>query len=89
VSLTKEQKSTLISNYKRNPGDTGSPDVQVALLTERINTLTPHFKEHKKDHHSRRGLLRMVSSRRRLLDYIKKVDNERYTQLIQRLNIRK
>ncbi|NBX75569.1 MAG: 30S ribosomal protein S15 [Proteobacteria bacterium] len=89
MSLTKEQKTTLIGNYKIHPGDTGSPDVQVALLTERINGLAPHFKEHKKDHHSRRGLLKLVSSRRRLLDYIKKTDNARYQQLIQRLNIRK
>jgi len=89
VSLTKEQKTTLITNYKLHPGDTGSPDIQVALLTERINSLAPHFKEHKKDHHSRRGLLKLVSSRRRLLDYIKKTDNARYQQLIQRLNIRK
>ena len=89
MSLSKEQKTTLIKTYKTHEGDTGSPDVQVALLTERINLLTPHFKEHKKDHHSRRGLLKMVSSRRRLLDYIKNCDNARYLQLIQRLNIRK
>jgi len=89
VSLTKEQKTSLIGTYKTHEGDTGSPDIQVALLTERINLLAPHFKEHKKDHHSRRGLLKMVSSRRRLLDYIKKTDNARYLQLIQRLNIRK
>ena len=89
MSLSKEQKSTLITTYKLHAGDTGSPDVQVALLTERINSLAPHFKEHKKDHHSRRGLLKLVSSRRRLLDYIKKTDNARYQQLIQRLNIRK
>lgn len=89
MSLTKEQKTSLIGTYKTHEGDTGSPDIQVALLTERINLLAPHFKEHKKDHHSRRGLLKMVSSRRRLLDYIKKTDNARYLQLIQRLNIRK
>lgn len=89
MSLTKEQKTTVIGTYKTHEGDTGSPDVQVALFTERINLLAPHFKEHKKDHHSRRGLLKLVSSRRRLLDYIKKTDNARYQQLIQRLNIRK
>lgn len=89
MSLTKEKKSALIGTYKTHEGDTGSPDVQVALLTERINGLAPHFKEHSKDHHSRRGLLKLVSSRRRLLDYIKKTDSNRYQQLIQRLNIRK
>jgi small subunit ribosomal protein S15 len=89
LSLTKEKKSGLISSFKTHEGDTGSPDVQVALLTERINSLAPHFKEHKKDHHSRRGLLKLVSSRRRLLDYVKKTDSARYQKLIERLNIRK
>lgn len=89
MSLTKEKKSVLISGFKTHEGDTGSPDVQVALLTERINSLAPHFKEHKKDHHSRRGLLKLVSSRRRLLDYVKKTDSARYQKLIERLNIRK
>ncbi len=89
MSLTKEKKSGLISSFKTHEGDTGSPDVQVALLTERINSLAPHFKEHKKDHHSRRGLLKLVSSRRRLLDYVKKTDSARYQKLIERLNIRK
>ncbi|NBX92042.1 MAG: 30S ribosomal protein S15 [Proteobacteria bacterium] len=89
MSLTKEKKSVLIKSYKTHEGDTGSSDVQIALLTERINSLAPHFKEHKKDHHSRRGLLKLVSSRRRLLDYIKKTDTTRYQTLIERLNIRK
>jgi len=89
LSLTKEKKSVLIKSYKTHEGDTGSSDVQIALLTERINSLAPHFKEHKKDHHSRRGLLKLVSSRRRLLDYIKKTDTTRYQTLIERLNIRK
>lgn len=87
--LTKEKKTELISGFKRHERDTGSPEVQVALLTERINTLTPHFKNHKKDHHSRRGLLKMVGARRRLLDYVKIKDDERYQTLIDRLNIRK
>lgn len=89
MSLTKEKKTELISNNRTHERDTGSPEVQVALLTERINSLTPHFKDHKKDHHSRRGLLRMVSSRRRLLDYLKQTNAGRYQGLIERLNIRK
>ena len=89
MNLNKIKKSELITGYRIHERDTGSPDVQVALLTERINSLTPHFKEHKKDHHSRRGLLKMVGLRRRLLDYIKKVDAARYKALIERLNIRK
>jgi small subunit ribosomal protein S15 len=89
LSLTKVKKTELITGYKTHERDTGSPEVQVALLTERINSLTPHFKEHKKDHHSRRGLLKMVGARRRLLDYLKKVDTARYRGLIERLNIRK
>jgi small subunit ribosomal protein S15 len=89
LSLTKVKKTELISTYKTHDQDTGSPEVQVALLTERINSLTPHFKNNKKDHHSRRGLLQMVGSRRRLLDYLKKVDASRYQALIERLNIRK
>ncbi len=89
MSLLKEKKTELIKNHKLHDGDTGSPEVQVALLTERINSLTPHFKFHKKDHHSRRGLLMLVSSRRRQLDYLKKVDSTRYQKLIERLNIRK
>lgn len=89
MSIVKEKKTEVIKNHKLHDRDTGSPEVQVALLTERINGLTPHFKSHKKDHHSRRGLLHLVSSRRRLLDYLKKVDTARYQKLIDRLNIRK
>jgi small subunit ribosomal protein S15 len=89
LSLEKAKKTDLITGYRVHDRDTGSPEIQVALLTERINSLTPHFKEHKKDHHSRRGLLKLVGTRRRLLDYLKKVDASRYRQLIERLNIRK
>ncbi len=89
MSLTKEKKTETISSYRVHERDTGSPEIQVALLTERINSLTPHFKSHKKDHHSRRGLLKMVGRRRRLLDYIKSVDAPRYQKIIERLNIRK
>ena len=89
MSLTTERKAELIKEYATVPGDTGSPEVQVAILTERINTLTDHFKAHKKDNHSRRGLLKMVSSRRSLLDYLKKKDEGRYTKLIQALGIRR
>jgi small subunit ribosomal protein S15 len=89
MSLTTERKAELIKEYATVPGDTGSPEVQVAILTERINTLTDHFKSHKKDNHSRRGLLKMVSSRRSLLDYLKKKDEGRYTKLIQALGIRR
>ena len=87
--LTTAQKADVIKNYQRADGDTGSPEVQVALLTARINDLTPHFKEHVKDHHSRRGLLRLVSQRRKLLDYLKSKDIERYRTLITRLGLRK
>lgn len=87
--LNKGKKTELISGYRTHERDTGSPEVQVALLTERINTLTPHFKSHQKDHHSRRGLLQMVGRRRRLLDYLKKIDADRYKTLIERLSIRK
>lgn len=89
MSLTKAKKTEVQGSYKIHASDTGSPEVQVALLTERINSLTPHFKEHKKDHHSRRGLLQLVGQRRRLLDYLKKVDEKRYRTVIDRLNIRK
>ncbi|MBX9457476.1 MAG: 30S ribosomal protein S15 [Rhizobium sp.] len=89
MSLTTERKAELIKEYATVQGDTGSPEVQVAILTERINTLTDHFKAHKKDNHSRRGLLKMVSSRRSLLDYLKKKDEGRYTKLIQALGIRR
>jgi small subunit ribosomal protein S15 len=89
MSLTPERKHTLITEYATKPGDTGSPEVQVAILTERINTLTDHFKMHKKDNHSRRGLLKMVSQRRQLLDYVKRKDEGRYQKIIERLGIRR
>ena len=87
--IAKEKKQAIIAEYGRTPGDTGSPEVQVALLTARINELTEHLKENQKDHHSRRGLLKMVGQRRGLLDYLKKIDIERYRSLIERLGIRK
>ena len=83
------EKEKIISDYRKHDGDTGSTDVQVALLTHRINELTGHFKTHVKDHHGRRGLLKLVGQRRRLLDYLKRHDAERYRQLIDRLGIRK
>ncbi|MBX3454553.1 30S ribosomal protein S15 [Ferrovibrio sp.] len=89
MTITAERKKTLVAEYATKPGDTGSPEVQVALLTERINNLSDHFKGHGKDVHSRRGLLMMVSKRRSLLDYLKRVDAPRYTALIQRLGLRK
>jgi small subunit ribosomal protein S15 len=89
VALTKDRKTELIGSYRTHDGDTGSPEVQVALLSERINYLTEHFKAHAKDHHSRRGLLMLVGKRRRLLDYLKTKDSQRYADLIKRLNIRK
>jgi len=89
VALTKDQKESLIGNYRTHDSDTGSPEVQVAILSERINYLTEHFKSHAKDHHSRRGLLKLVGQRRRLLDYLKSKDANRYAELIKRLGIRK
>ncbi len=89
MSITAERKAELIKEYAIKDGDTGSPEVQVAVLTERINNLTEHFKDHKKDNHSRRGLLKMVSQRRRLLDYVKSGDEERYKTLIGRLGLRR
>lgn len=89
MAITKEARAKLITDYKRNESDSGSPEVQVALLTSRINDLTDHFRQHTKDHASRRGLLKMVSNRRRLLDYLKKIDPQRYLDLIKRLDIRK
>lgn len=89
MSITAERKQELIKEYAVEKGDTGSADVQCALLTERINNLTDHFKGHKKDHHSRRGLLIMVGRRRRLLDYLKNKDSARYDNLIKRLGLRK
>jgi small subunit ribosomal protein S15 len=87
--LTNERKGELIGTYRTHAADTGSPEVQVALLSERINYLTEHFKTHVKDHHSRRGLLKLVGQRRRLLDYLKRKDADRYGELIRRLGIRK
>jgi small subunit ribosomal protein S15 len=89
MSIAPERKSALITEYATKKGDTGSPEVQVAILSERIANLTEHFKTHNKDNHSRRGLLKMVSTRRGLLDYIKKVDENRYKALIERLGIRR
>lgn len=89
MSITAERKQEVIKQYETTPGDTGSPEVQVAILTDRILTLTEHFKSHKKDNHSRRGLLVMVNKRRSLLDYLKKKDENRYTKLIQSLGLRK
>ncbi len=87
--ISKERKAELIKEYGRTPEDTGSPEVQIAILTERINQLTEHLKEHQKDHHSRRGLLKMVGQRRGLLDYYKSTNLEGYRNLIERLGIRK
>lgn len=89
MSLTAERRSALVSEYATAPGDTGSPEVQVALLSERISSLTEHLKTHAKDFHSRRGLLMLVGRRRRLLDYLKAKDNTRYESLIGRLNLRR
>ena len=89
MSFSKDQKASVISGYKTHDSDTGSPEVQVALLSERINYLTEHFQGHPKDHHSRRGLLQIVGQRRRLLDYLKRKDLKRYRDLIGRLGIRK
>ncbi len=87
--ITKDQKTQLITDYRRKDKDTGSPEVQVALLTERIKYLTEHFKTHSKDHASRRGLLKLVGNRRRLLDYLKRHDIPAYSKLIERLGLRK
>ena len=89
MALVKEKKKELISQFKEHEKDTGSPSVQIALLTERINSLSGHFKTHKHDHHSRRGLLRMVSTRRRLLEYLKNNDAKEYHDIIKRLDLRK
>lgn len=89
MSITAERKGELIKEYQRGSSDTGSPEIQVAILTDRIQTLTEHFKEHKKDNHSRRGLLKMVSQRRSLLDYLMRTDQARYEELIKRLGLRK
>jgi small subunit ribosomal protein S15 len=89
MAISADQKATIVNEYQRVAGDTGSPEVQVALLSARINDLSDHFKDHTHDHHSRQGLLRMVSQRRKLLDYLKKKDLERYRELIARLGLRK
>ena len=89
MSITAERKTALIKEYSTKANDSGSPEVQVAILSERIANLTEHFKGHAKDHHSRRGLLKLVQTRRNLLDYVKKVDDSRYKTLIERLGIRR
>jgi small subunit ribosomal protein S15 len=89
MAISADQKATIVNEYQRAAGDTGSPEIQVALLSARINDLSEHFKDHTHDHHSRQGLLRMVSQRRKLLDYLKKKDLERYRELIARLGLRK
>lgn len=89
MSITPERKAELVAEYATKPGDTGSPEVQVAILTHRIKTLTEHFKTNKKDNHSRRGLLTMVNKRRRLLDYLKSTSDDRYQDLIKRLELRR
>ena len=89
MSITKEKKKEMIEKFKTHASDTGSPEVQVAILTERINNLTEHFKQHKVDHHSRRGLLKMVGKRKSLLGYLQKEDAQRYTNLISALGLRK
>ena len=89
MTITPERKQEVIAEYAGSPGDTGSPEVQVAVLSERITNLTEHFKTHGKDNHSRRGLIKMVSQRRRLLDYVKATDEARYNALISRLGLRR
>jgi small subunit ribosomal protein S15 len=89
MSMNAERRTTLLTDYAQSTGDTGSPEVQVALITERINTLTEHLKVHAKDFHSRRGLLMLVGRRRRLLDYLKRKDDSRYRSLIERLSLRR
>ena len=89
MALTSERKATLIDSHKIHSGDTGSPEVQIAILSDRIEYLTEHFKTHAKDHHSRQGLLKIVGKRRRLLDYLKDMDHERYRDIIRKLGIRK
>lgn len=89
MTMNREQKNDIIGQYKVHENDTGSPEVQIALLTNRINHLTEHLREHKKDHHSRRGLMKMVGRRRRLLDYLKQIDINRYRSILEKLNLRK
>ena len=88
MALLTEEKANIVNEYKRNEGDTGSPEVQIALLTENINKLQNHFKNHNKDHHSRNGLIRMVNLRRKLLAYLKRKDAESYSELVKKLNLR-
>jgi small subunit ribosomal protein S15 len=88
MALLTQEKAIIVNEYKRNEGDTGSPEVQIALLTENINKLQNHFKSHKKDHHSRNGLIRMVNLRRKLLSYLKKKNSESYKELVKKLNLR-
>lgn len=89
MGVASQPKNELVEQYRQHPTDTGSPEVQIALLSKRIDYLTEHFQTHTKDHHSRRGLLRLVGQRRRLLDYLKRYDNERYKGLIERLGLRR
>jgi small subunit ribosomal protein S15 len=89
MSITAERKAAVVKEYATKPGDTGSPEVQIAVISERINNLTEHFKSHVKDNHSRRGLLKMVSHRRQLLDYLKKTDQARYDAVISKLGLRR
>ena len=89
MPLSVEKKRSVAEKYQRNKSDTGSPEVQIALLSERINSLSPHFEQHKKDHHSRRGLLKMVNQRRQLLEYLKDKDQDRYLKLITELGLRR
>ena len=88
MALLTQEKANIVNEYKRNEGDTGSPEVQIALLTENINKLQNHFKSHKKDHHSRNGLIRMVNLRRKLITYLKKKNSESYKELVKKLNLR-
>lgn len=89
MALAADKKSEIVKEYQREANDTGSPEVQVALLTHNINSLQDHFRDHKKDHHSRRGLIRMVNQRRKLLDYLKRKDTQRYAELIKKLGLRR
>jgi small subunit ribosomal protein S15 len=89
MGLAKEQKENIIGQYKLHDGDTGSPEVQIAIISERLNVLNSHFQTHKKDHHSRRGLLKLVGQRRKLLSYLKTSDRERYERLVKQLGLRK
>ncbi|MBV2090890.1 MAG: 30S ribosomal protein S15 [Candidatus Thiodiazotropha taylori] len=89
MSMSAAEKKSIVEEYQRAPGDTGSPEVQIALMTGRITQLTEHFKDHKQDHHSRQGLVRLVNSRRKLLDYLKGKDQQRYKDLISRLGLRR